>query len=253
MSIKVKCPNGACGKVSVVKDEHAGKRAKCPGCGTPMTIPNGSGAPPASAIKTPSAAPKAAPARRPAPPPMAEPEGAGEDQWNPPPAAKSGMVTAIAIVNFVLGGLSLACGLFALLVGGVLTGMGSSTPKITIKGNVDPEFAAKFADEFNKASGSVGGSLALVGTLIMITSLLTIAWGAAAIPSGIGLLKRRNWGRLLSLGLAAAAGLMGLLSLVMVFMGAPAINAIINLLLYGAYAGWVFFFLMKPAIRAEFS
>jgi hypothetical protein len=30
--IKVKCPNADCGKMSQVKDEFAGKRAKCPAC-----------------------------------------------------------------------------------------------------------------------------------------------------------------------------------------------------------------------------
>jgi len=37
MSIRVKCPS--CGKTVKASDKHAGKTAKCPGCGTPMQIP----------------------------------------------------------------------------------------------------------------------------------------------------------------------------------------------------------------------
>lgn len=39
MPIQVKCPNAECGKVMTVKDEFAGKRGKCPGCGKPFPIP----------------------------------------------------------------------------------------------------------------------------------------------------------------------------------------------------------------------
>jgi hypothetical protein len=39
MTMQVKCPNGACGKVLTVQEEYAGKKGKCPGCGNEMTIP----------------------------------------------------------------------------------------------------------------------------------------------------------------------------------------------------------------------
>lgn len=39
MPIQAKCPNPACGKVLTVKDEHAGKRGKCPACGGLVSIP----------------------------------------------------------------------------------------------------------------------------------------------------------------------------------------------------------------------
>lgn len=39
MSIKVQCPNPACGKVFSVKPEYAGRKAKCPGCSSPLIIP----------------------------------------------------------------------------------------------------------------------------------------------------------------------------------------------------------------------
>lgn len=40
MAIKVQCPNPGCGKVFSVKEEHAGRKAKCPGCASPLIIPS---------------------------------------------------------------------------------------------------------------------------------------------------------------------------------------------------------------------
>lgn len=39
MPIKAKCPNPDCGKVLTAKDEHAGKKAKCPACGGIVQFP----------------------------------------------------------------------------------------------------------------------------------------------------------------------------------------------------------------------
>lgn len=47
MPIKVQCPNPVCSQVITVKDEYAGKRGKCPACGSAMMIPSGSGSRPA--------------------------------------------------------------------------------------------------------------------------------------------------------------------------------------------------------------
>jgi len=76
MPIKFQC---ACGKVLAARDEHAGRRAKCPACGTVVEVPKKSEARPASAPAAPrpapapsaSARPAAAPAGKVAPPPKA--------------------------------------------------------------------------------------------------------------------------------------------------------------------------------------
>src|SRR5947209_19035550 len=99
------------------------------------------------------------------------------------------MVTAIAIVNFVLGGLSLLAGLFFFLVGGLFASAGR------VQGDLERLAAQEFGRQGMDVPGSgVGGSLAFLGTLMMILSIAALVWGAAAIPSGIGLLMRRNWG-----------------------------------------------------------
>jgi hypothetical protein len=231
MPIKVQCPNADCGKVAVVKDQLAGKRAKC-GCGTIVIIPNG------SALRTHPAVAAAPPARRPAAAAPRQPVG---------PAPRSGMVTAIAIVNFVLGGLSILTGLFFFLVGGFVASAGR------MQGDFERLAAQEFGRQgMNFPGTGVGGSLAFLGTLMMILSIASLVWGAAAIPSGIGLLKRRSWGRLLALILAGSAGVMGLVSIVPIFLGGG-FATILNILLYGAYATWVFLVLLQSSGKREFA
>ena len=65
-----------CGKRLMVKDESAGKRAKCPGCGEVMLVPGAKSAAPAGPAARPAAPPPKAPAPRPqpaAPPPPPRP------------------------------------------------------------------------------------------------------------------------------------------------------------------------------------
>ena len=76
MPIKFRC---TCGKVLAARDEHAGRRAKCPTCGAVVEVPKKSEARPASVPAAPrpapasssAARPAAAPAGKVAPPPQA--------------------------------------------------------------------------------------------------------------------------------------------------------------------------------------
>jgi ribosomal protein S27E len=291
MPIKVKCPNADCGKVATVKDEFAGKRAKCPACGTIMTIPNGAGAAAAPAAARPAAPPPAgvqapppAARQRPAAPPPVAAEGheEGAEAWGGPPAPKSGLVTAVAVINFVMGGLALVCGLLGFVSASMFTGLSaaaaSTAPMLTMQVPQDPggapkiempkidqeefnrkmreaqqQFGKAFDKEFSKGRAAVSGALAFLGTLIMILSLLNILWGGGAIAGGIGLLKRQNWGRLVTMVLAGVAGGVALIYLITIFMGAPIMMVFPSILIYGAYAGFVFFVLLKPEIRREFA
>jgi hypothetical protein len=58
MSIKLRCPQPACGKALTLRDEWAGKKVKCPACGSALVAPK-----PAA----PAGGEPAAPARSPAP------------------------------------------------------------------------------------------------------------------------------------------------------------------------------------------
>jgi hypothetical protein len=238
MSIRVQCPNADCGKVTLVKDELAGKRGKC-GCGTIVIVPNRFPSP---------ARPAAGPApavRRPGMPP---PGRVGHVPARAPARApRSGMVTAIAIVNFVLAGLSILMGLVFLLFGGLVSSAGRMSNELE---KLASQELGKQGMAFQTTG--VGSSVAFVGTLIMILSIASLLWGAAAIPSGIGLIKRRNWGRILSLILAVVAGLMGLASVAPVFMGGG-FGTIFGALLYAGYTAWVFLVLLRARVRREFA
>src|SRR6266849_3190661 len=39
MTIQVKCPNASCAKVLTVQEDFAGKKGKCPACGSELMIP----------------------------------------------------------------------------------------------------------------------------------------------------------------------------------------------------------------------
>jgi hypothetical protein len=244
--IKVKCPNADCGKVAQVKDEFAGKRAKCPACGTIMHIPNAA-APIEAAVQPP-------PSRRSAPPPMEEAQYDDYEEAAPRGRApKSGQVTAIAIVNFVLGGLSVLAGACVSLGGLLFGGLSSaaSNSKITVQG-MTPEQAEQFRRDMAKLQAAAGGSLAWVATLLVIMGIVSLIWGAAAIADGVGVLNRKNWGRMLALILAGIAGVLALVSIVLGIMGGG-IPSFVNGVLYLAYAGWVFSVMLNKNVAREFS
>ena len=68
--IEVVC--GSCWSKAKVKDEHAGKRVKCPACGSPVAVPVPAPVPAAAPIAA-GLALSPAPAAAPAPPPAAGP------------------------------------------------------------------------------------------------------------------------------------------------------------------------------------
>ncbi|MBM4038840.1 MAG: hypothetical protein FJ290_10025 [Planctomycetes bacterium] len=108
MPIPVTC--GGCGKTFNVKDDWAGRAGKCPGCGGRITVPG-----PAPQMAEPAATPPPpVPPQSQAPPPYAAPPVAPQG-YAPPPARRPrpGGLTALAVLNFVFGGLGVI-GLFAL-------------------------------------------------------------------------------------------------------------------------------------------
>jgi hypothetical protein len=171
-------------------------------------------------------------------------------------APKSGQVTAIAIVNFVLGGLALLAGLCVSVVGLFFGSVGAaaSNARMQAKG-LNPQQMQQI-EEFNremaKAQSKVGGSLAWLATVIVILGVVYLFWGGAAIAGGVGVLKRRSWGRLLSMILAGVAGVLGLVGIVIGAMGGGVSNMIIPVLYIG-YAVWVFIVMLKPDVAREFS
>jgi hypothetical protein len=147
----------------------------------------------------------------------------------------------MAVINFVFGGLGILCGILAFLGGALLGSAGSGA-----------------ATEFERAARAQGlelkggaATVQTVGAIIMITAVISLAWGAGAIAGGVGLLGRKNWGRILTLVLAGVSGLLAILSLIQI--GSAGAGALLNVLIYGFYAVFAFVVLLSPQRAQEFS
>lgn len=225
--IQVTCPNANCGKLSAVKEEFAGRQAKCPACGTIMTIPGQVGIPsPAgsSLVTAPSIRKRSVLVKIRA--------------WT----TKVSRSPTIVLVNYVLGGLSILAGLLIALVLGKL---GAARPVIATR-NMSPERADEIAREFAKAQGALTSWMV---TYFAVLGILMLIWGIAAVGDGIVLSKRVRWSRLVTLILAGFAGVLGLLSLVPVFRGY--FFFVIAIAAYIGYAAWQFLALTRPRAVAQ--
>ena len=133
-------------------------------------------------------------------------------------------VTVLAVLGFVLAGLSLlaACVMFALGAAGI-AGM--------------------------TRGGTVGGGmLATLGAFAGVACLVfAVLYGA----SGVGLLKLRGWGRLLTIILVAISLLLGVRGLLMGVahgFGVAVVWQIITI----AIDAWILVYLFKPHVKQAF-
>lgn len=151
-------------------------------------------------------------------------------------SGRSGIVTAVAIVNYIVGALNLACGAIAVCGGGVLAGvMGSDAVK---QAQNDPNLDAK-SREAIQALGTVGGGvLIVIGVIAMIMAV-------PLIIGGYGVQRRQAWGRILTIILGGIMVLLALFALVN--MNIP------NFILNGAYAGFVLAVMLNPKFAREFN
>jgi hypothetical protein len=160
---------------------------------------------------------------------------------------RSGAVTAIAVISFVMGGLVLLFGICALI--GLLAVTG----------------------EMGRVGG--GGMMALPGfgggiVFAYIIVLAILLWGIGAIFAGVGIVNRAQWGRVLCLVLAGFAAVVGVLYLIGAIsiisaprIGGPGFNDgrglgfMISLfigLLFLGYCVWSFAVLLNSRYGAEF-
>src|SRR5438034_461899 len=94
------------------------------------------------------------------------------------PVRKSGAVTAVAIVNFVMGGLNVICGL-AIMLGGMLGGafFSKMLGDAAAQPNVNPQDAKAFQQVAQGGGGLLAGFAAFAGICIMILAVPTILAG----------------------------------------------------------------------------
>ncbi|PQO47890.1 hypothetical protein [Blastopirellula marina] len=105
-----------------------------------------------------------------------------------------GLITAVAVVNYIFGGLCLSCGVcFGVLGGGVLA--------LFLAGD-GPQM-----DEPAKMGVGIGAAV-IIG--MMAVQMLV---GLLVILAGYGVQNYRQWGRILTIVLAVVSALLGVFSL----------------------------------------
>jgi hypothetical protein len=163
----------------------------------------------------------------------------GEDyrDYYPPRKPRSGVVGALAVLNFVVGPLVIMFGVCAGLMSGVL-----------------PETLQFLL--------GVPGGLGDSAMAIIIPLVAIFLWGAAAIVTAIGLLYRGGWARILALLNGGCAFPVGLLyfTLAMLFMVGTttedrAYHVIMSLaktVFFLGYGIWTYIVLLNPKRTEEF-
>lgn len=149
---------------------------------------------PMPSSEPPPLAPLVEQASAPAPAPAAPPPAAPPVAWAPAPAAvaapggRTGLAAAAGVILLILGILGGLLGLFVAVVGGsIVSQLGDI---VDVPGLNDP--------------GSViGGVVAFFGILVVVYSLVYVI-------GGIGILRSRNWGRVLGLIVGILSGLVWL-------------------------------------------
>jgi hypothetical protein len=114
---------------------------------------------------------------------------------------QSGLVTAVAIVNYVMGGLNILGGIAMMLIG--LFGGALLAELIKNAERNNPNLPG--------GASAIGGAFAMVFAII---GMVAILMGTVTVIAGYGIAERRQWGRILSFVLAGLNGLFVLACLV---------------------------------------
>lgn len=127
---------------------------------------------------------------------------------------RSGSVTSVGVISIILGSLTLLCGLCAVV--------GSFTFLAAGPGG---QFGGRNVLPFQAAGG-----------VAVIISLVVVIFGVLYLTGGIGVIQRRNWGRIMTLVMAGFSILSGILCLIavvgMLATPAPIEGKMIGVLIY---------------------
>ncbi len=176
MSIEMSCT--ACGQALRVAEEHTGKLARCPKCGTVVAVPEASPVlPSVTAIETPSAWPGPQAALS----PFADQPQPSSDPYAPPTTLLSrepiivsqlrphrgGLILALGILSLVFAPLGTLCcfpfGLLCLPVGIRAWVMGAADLRKIRAGNMDPS---------GRGLTQAGMILGIVATLLTVLAVV---------------------------------------------------------------------------------
>jgi hypothetical protein len=133
---------------------------------------------------------------------------------------RSGLVTAVAILHFI------DAAFHALLSLYILAHVAFGTA-----------FLASFGIELPQWVYAMGGLLACCG-------LVPLIWGGVLFMAGMGVLHRRQWGRVLGIVLGIISGGLALMS---VMLGSP-----LGVFLYVGHSAFVLVVLLIPRYAMEF-
>ena len=122
---------------------------------------------------------------------------APQDMHQPGGPGNPGMILAVAVINYIFGGLQVACGACTIVFGAGFTQM------MMAAAQDDPNF-----DLEQKAA------MRIMTIVIIAFGAINALLGVPVILAGYGVQSYRQWGRILTIVLAGIAGLFGLLSLV---------------------------------------
>jgi len=147
---------------------------------------------------------------------------------------RSGAVTAVAVVNFVVGGLLVASCAASMIVGP--EAIAQILSSLDTKG-LPPEKVRQINEIAANKDGVLTIAAGIVGACFM-------SIGLPAIIAGVGVLKRRKWGRILTIVLGSISILFAVLNLL-------ALN-ILGILIDVAYTVVVFVILLNKKYAAEF-
>jgi hypothetical protein len=152
------------------------------------------------------------------------------------PVGRSGAVTAVGVVNYILGGLNLLCGVVAMVAGGFIVRL--------ITGAAAQETANMTPAEQQKAKEALGmlGTLGTAAGIIIGTCGLIFA--VLYILAGYGVINRRQWGRVITI-------ILGILAAVGAVLSIFSLN-IIGIVVNAAYAIFVLVVLFNSKNAAEF-
>lgn len=155
--------------------------------------------------------------------------------------APSGAITGVGVISIILGCLDLLLGLCMLLGAAFVGEIARQGPGLGM-----PDIG--------------GGAMAVVVALI----LLVVLWGILAITSGIGVLNRKQWARILILilsGIGAATGLLIIVGAISAINGGANNNpeTIMGIFIYFAvatvliaYCIWAYVVLLSSRNSSEF-
>jgi hypothetical protein len=154
----------------------------------------------------------------------------------PLPTGRSGAVTAVAIVNYIFGALSIVCAVLAVVAGSMI---------MSLLGQAATEAAKQPGGPDAAQAQQAAGILSSLGTAAgIVIGGCSLVFGILYIFAGVGTMNRRGYGRVLTIILGILNAIAGVLSLI-------SLN-IPGIVIDGGYAVFVLIVMFNPKYAAEF-